>query len=198
MRTDKAVPQETGSLNPGKGISLIEVMIAIVVLTVGILGLLSVLSFAMAATHSSQEDLIAKQLASEMMENVFTARNSNQLEWLQIQNQGATTVPDGIFLAGLQPINQPPTVGNNAGLINTPEYLAGAPRVLTTPGPDGVLGTVDDVNVPLTNFKRSISIATVPNTSDQLRSIIVNVQYFVPQMHVTKNYTLQGYISQFR
>lgn len=180
------------------GFSLIEVMIAMVVLTVGLVGMLSVLSFAMAATHSSQEDLVAKQLATEMMENVFTARNSAQLVWLQIQNQGSATIPDGIFLTGFQPINQTPTAGNNAGLMNTPEYLAAPAKVLTMPGPDGILGTADDVVMPLTNFSRSISIVSVPDTSDQLRTITINVQYIVPSMHMTKNYTLQGYISQFR
>ncbi len=198
MKLETPIRLERASDEKCKGFSLIEVMIAMVVLTIGIFGLLSVLSYAMAATHSSQEDMIAKQLASEMMENVFTARNSAQLVWLQIQNQGAGTVPDGIFLTGLQPINQTPAAGNNAGLMNTPEYLASAPKILTMPGPDGILGTADDVAVPLTNFKRSIAIATVPGSSDQLRTITINVQYVVPPMHVTKNYTLQGYISQFR
>jgi hypothetical protein len=173
-------------------------MIALVVLTVGLIGLLSVLSYAMATTHSSQQDMIAKQLASEAMENIFTARNSAQLQWLQIQNQGSGTTPDGIFLPGFQPINQPPVAGNNAGLINTPEYAASAPRTLAMPGPDGILGTADDAQVPLANFQRSIAIATVDGSSDQLRTITITVQYTVPPVNATKNYVLQGYISQFR
>ncbi len=188
----------SGERQPGSGFSLIEVMIAALVLTVGLIGLLSVLSYAMASTHSSQQDMVAKQLASEAMENIFTARNSSQLVWLQIQNQGAGTAPDGIFLAGLQPINQTPVAGNNAGLINTPEYLASAPRTLAMPGPDGILGTADDTQVPLTNFKRSIAITSVPGTSDQLRSITITVQYTVPPLNVAKSYVLQGDISQFR
>jgi prepilin-type N-terminal cleavage/methylation domain-containing protein len=180
------------------GFSLIEVLVAIVVLGIGLVGLLSVLSFAMASTHGSQEDLIAKQLASEAMESVFTARNSGQLVWLQIQNQGAGTTPDGVFLPGFQPINQAPVAGNNAGLINTPEYIAGAPRVLNTPGQDGIMGTADDVTVPLTGYQRSISIVSVPGTGDQLRTVTVNVQYRVVPMNLLRNYTIQGYISQFR
>ena len=197
MKMRRAVPR-TSRNKAGAGMSLVEVLISMVVLTGGLIGLLSTLTFAMAATHSSGQDVIAKQLASEAMEDIFTARNANQLVWLQIQNQGAGTVPDGIFLPGLQPINQVPIAGNNAGLINTPEYLAGAPKVLTAPGPDGILGNADDVRMPLTNFKRSISIVTVPGTTDQLRTITVNVQYTAPPVYVVKNYTLQGYISQFR
>jgi hypothetical protein len=148
----------------------------------------------MASTHSAQEDMIAKQLASEAMENIFTARNSANLQWLQIQNQGAGTNPDGIFVKGFQPINNPAA----DGLINTAAYLASTPRVLTLPGPDGILGTADDVQLGLTNFSRNISIASVASTNDQLRTISITVQYFVPQLHTTKNYTLTGYISQFR
>jgi type IV pilus modification protein PilV len=183
---------------PSRGMTLVEVLIAMVLLTVGLIGLLSTLTFAMAATHSSSQDLIAKQLASEAMENIFTARDSAQLVWLQIQNQGAGTAPDGIFATGLQPINQVPTAGNNAGLINTAEYIASPAKVLTTAGPDGILGTGDDVTVPLVNFQRSITIVSVPGSSDQLRSITINVQYSAPPLNVQRNYTLQGYISQFR
>lgn len=180
------------------GMSLVEVLIAMLVLTIGIIGLLGTLAYAMAATQASGQDMIAKQLASEAMENIFTARNADQLVWLQIQNQGAGTTPDGIFLPGFQPINQTPTAGVNAGLINTPQYLAAAPKVLTSPGPDGIMGTADDTQVPLSNFKRSISIVTMPGTSDQLRSITIIVQYTTPPLNAVKTYTLQGYISQFR
>lgn len=188
----------TGRKKRCAGMSLVEVLIAMLVLTIGIVGLLGTLAYAMAATHSSGQDMIAKQLASEAMENIFTARNADQLVWLQIQNQGAGTTPDGIFLTGLQPINQTPTVGVNAGLINTPQYLAAGPKVLTSPGPDGIMGTADDIQVPLSNFKRSISIVPMPGTSDQLRSITITVQYTTPPLNAVKTYTLQGYISQFR
>lgn len=181
-----------------KGMSLAEVLISMLVVTIAMIGLLSTLTFAMGATHSSAQDMIAKQLADEAMENIFTARNSDQLQWLQIQNQGAGTVPDGIFVPGLQAINVPPTAGATPGLVNTVDYLAAAPKVLTSPGPDGIMGTADDVTVPLVNFKRSIAIADVPNTNGQLRSITVTVQYSAPPLNLVRPYTLQGYISQFR
>jgi len=181
-----------------QGMSLVEVLISMLVLTIAMIGLLSTLTFAMGATHSTSQDMIAKQLADEAMENIFTARNSDQLQWLQIQNQGAGTVPDGIFMPGLQSINQTPTTGATPGLVNTVDYLAAAPKVLSSPGPDGIIGTADDVKVPLVNFKRSIAIADVPNTNNQLRSITVTVQYSASPINVQKTYTLQGFISQFR
>jgi type II secretory pathway pseudopilin PulG len=181
-----------------RGMSLVEVLISMLVVTIAMIGLLSTLTFAMGATHSGAQDMIAKQLADEAMENIFTARNSDQLQWLQIQNQGAGTVPDGIFVPGLQAINVTPTVGATPGLVNTVDYLAAPPKVMSSPGPDGIMGTADDVRVPLANFRRSITIAAVPNTNNQLRSITVTVQYSASPLNVVKTYTLQGYISQFR
>jgi prepilin-type N-terminal cleavage/methylation domain-containing protein len=180
-----------------QGMSLVEVLVSMLILTVAMIGLLSTLTFAMSATHSTNLDLIAKQLADEAMENIFTARNSDQLQWLQIRNQGATNLPDGIFMNGFLPINQTPTTGATPGLVNTVDYAAAPPRILKTPGVDGTIGTTDDTNVPLTNFTRSIAIATV-DPNDQLRSVTVTVQYTVPPLNVVKNYTLQGFISQFR
>jgi hypothetical protein len=60
------------------------------------------------------------------------------------------------------------------------------------------MGTADDSIVPLINFKRSISIVSVPGSSDQLRTITVVVQYTTPPLNSIHVYTLQGYISQFR
>ena len=68
------------------GFSLLEVMISMVILTVGLVSLLGVFGLAMATTQTSQQNMIAKQLANEAYESIVTARNSSQLSWSQIQN----------------------------------------------------------------------------------------------------------------
>lgn len=166
-----------------------EVIIAAAVLTTALIGLLSALTFAMAATHGSQQDLIAKQIATQTMESIFTARNTAQIQWLQIQNTNAGTNPNGIFLVGPQPINQP----GPDGIIGTGDDAGAGPMVLA--GPDGVVGTADDIQ--LTNFTRTISITPVAN-SPALRMVTITVTYVVPPLHTTKNYTMTGYISQYR
>ena len=171
------------------GFTLMEVMIALIVLTIALMGLLSAMSFAMAATHGSQQDLIAKQLATQTMESIFTARNTAQLQWLEIQNTNAGTVPNGIFQVGPQPINQP----GPDGIVGTADDAGAGPMVLA--GPDGVVGTADDIN--LTNFTRTITITPVPNTPT-LRTITVTITYTVPPLHAVKNYVMTGYISQYR
>ena len=85
------------------GFSLLEVVISMVVLTVGMVSLLGVFGLAMASTQTSQQNLIAKQLADEAIESIITARNTTQISWNQIQNASscsgsADSTSGGIFL----------------------------------------------------------------------------------------------------
>jgi len=64
-----------------RGFSLIEVVISMAILTVGLVSLLGVFGLAMASTQTSQQDMIAKQLADEALESIITARNTTQLGW---------------------------------------------------------------------------------------------------------------------
>jgi prepilin-type N-terminal cleavage/methylation domain-containing protein len=177
-----------------RGFTLIEVMISIVVLTIGLVGLLSVFGVAMAATQASQQDMIAKQLANETVESIATARDSGQISWASIQNVSN----GGIFLdAPLQAINQP----GPDGIIGTADDAPA--EVLTRPGPSGLItgASPPDVIVPLTNYQRTITIAPatiggVPVAN--LRTINVTIQYTVPSISTPKQYTLSSLISQFR
>jgi len=57
-----------------RGFSLIEVMISMAILVIGLLSLLGVFGIALAATQTSQQNTVAKQLANEAMEGILTAR----------------------------------------------------------------------------------------------------------------------------
>src|SRR5262249_17473562 len=97
-----------------QGFTLIETMIAIVVLSVGLLALVASFATALTATQSAQEDLIARHKALDAMESIYTARNAQQIPFASINN----TASGGIFLSGAQPL-----------------LCAGA---------DGIVGTGDD------------------------------------------------------
>ena len=178
-----------------RGFTMIEVVISMAVLTIGLVSLLGVFGIAMAATQTSQLDMIAKQLANEALESIVTARNTSQLQWDQVQNVGSGT---GIFLTGLQPINLP----GADGIVGTTDDATAGPQTLTEPGPDGIYGTSDDVQLPLSNFQRQVTISPVldvnGNTVNTLRAINVTIQYTTPRLGTPKTYVLSSFISQFR
>ena len=93
-----------------QGFTLLEVLISMFVLTVGLVSMLGVFATAMAATQTAQQDMIAKQLAQQAMETIYTARETANITWDQIQNVGGAGSP-GIFRTGLQPIKQVGTDG---------------------------------------------------------------------------------------
>jgi prepilin-type N-terminal cleavage/methylation domain-containing protein len=186
------------------GFSLLEVLISMVVLTVGLVSLLGVFGLAMASTQTSQQDMIAKQLANEALESIVTARNTSQIGWDDIQNVGALTCSSGatscgIFLVGPNPVYLPATSGTNAGIVGTSNHLG--VQVLQGPGPDGIYGTPDDVTIPLTGYQRTILISAVTDNGNlvtTLRKVDVTMQYSTSQTNLQKTYVLSSYISQYQ
>ena len=177
-----------------RGFTLIEVVVSMCVMTVGLLAMLAVFGLAIASTQASQQDLVAKQLASEAMENIFTARNTDQVD-------PAMTPPRGIVWGDIQNVSQ--------GGIFVDGQMA-----ISQPGSDGIIGTADDgpamtLNIAdpngglsgktmgLTNYKRQTTITNVTGDGS-VRSISIVVTYTTPRSPFPKTYTLSGYISQYR
>jgi type II secretory pathway pseudopilin PulG len=184
-----------------RGFTLLEVMISILVLTIGLISMLAVFSLAMASTQTAQDDMIAKQEAAEAIESVFTARNTSQISWSQIQN-----VPNGVFISGFQPIGWQGADGLDGTAddsVDPDPRCPGPSQCLKTPGPDGIMGTSDDVYRPLNNFERQIQISPLNDASgsqySSLRQITVTIRYTTTQFKpVQKTYVMSAYISQYR
>ena len=180
------------------GFTLVEAMVAGIVLAVGVLSVFSLFAYSLSTLQSAQEDLIAREKAKEGLEGVFSARDSAQITFDQIENISN----GGIFVDGFMLIYDPPGAD---GIPNTADDATSANSQLDAiilPGPDGILGTADDVRQPLTNFQRQIAITPVllPGTATpnpNLRQITVTVKYMVPQFG-TRRYSVTAYISKFR
>ena len=181
-------------------------MISMVILTVGLLAALATIGVTMAANVTSQQDLIARQVASEAMESIFNARNTSQIGFAAIAN--TTAVPPGIFLANAQPL----LCAGADGILDTADDVAcltaagtvcpnGGVQCLSEPGPDGIVGTADDVVVSLNGMTRTIAIAPLVdgsgNVIQTLSSVTITVQYTVPNVGHLRTYVLNEYISSY-
>lgn len=174
-----------------RGFSLIEIVFAVGILAVAVLGLAGVMAAGMRHLSGSPSHVVAAQKAAEAVEDVFAARDSHKLTWDRIKNvQGASGSDDGVFIDGAQAMR---TAGAD-GLVNTGDD-ASAIETTRFPGPDGLLGTSDDRQVALDGFTREILIRDVPNEGGQLRSIVVTISYLAGSMPQT--YTLVTYISSY-
>ena len=170
-------------------------------MTVGLVSMLAVFSLALASTQTAQEDMIAKQLAAQALESIFTARNTAQVSWSQIQN----VANGGIFKDGFNTVLDPGPDGleGTADDLNANALCPGPSKCLISPGPDGILGTADDVYWPLNNYTRQVVISPLNdangNQYSSLRSVTVTVQYTANTgTKAPKTYVMTSYISQYR
>jgi len=199
--------RRTNAGNADRGFTLIEVMIAIVVMSVGLLAVIASLATAVAATQSSEEDLIARQKALEAMESIYTARNSQQIPFSSVANVSN----GGIFLNGAQALK----CAGPDGLVNTGDDVNcttasgatcpdGGAECMVLPGADGILGTADDVTMSLGNFTRTITITPTtypsgPNAGSpnpNMMGITITVSYTKAGLPA-RSFTANGLISSY-
>jgi hypothetical protein len=172
-----------------KGFSLAETVIALGVLTTGVIGAAGVLTVGMQNLSSSPGDVVMTQKAAQAIEAVFSARDSHKLTWAQIRNVVGASNDGGVFLDGPQSLKLP----GPDGLVNTADDTT--IETITLPGKDQILNTADDLIVPLTEYTREIYIRDVAGENGELRSIVVTITY---QSGPTKRtYTLSSFISSY-
>lgn len=155
------------------GFSLLEMVIAITLLTVGLLGVASAIGYAMVASNHGRQITNTKLLAVSILEQMETLRDNNNLTFGQIANVGQVSNTGAVrIFDGFQP---------------------GFQQVSINPGPDGIFGTVDDLIDPgangygtgdefinpafaLVGVTRQIQIT---NLSATLKKIQVTIDYSV-------------------
>jgi prepilin-type N-terminal cleavage/methylation domain-containing protein len=189
--------------NGDAGFTLIEVMIAIVVMSVGLLAVIASFATAISATQSAEEDLIARQKVLEAMESIYTARNAQQIPFASVANVSN----GGIFVDGPQVM----TCAGPDGLVGTGDDVAcktqagvncpdGGAECMVLPGPDGTLGTGDDVTMSLGNFTRTIAINPVllanGNVNANMMAITITVSYTKAGLPA-RSFTANGLISSY-
>jgi prepilin-type N-terminal cleavage/methylation domain-containing protein len=156
-----------------RGFSLIEVMVAMSILLIGLLGLAQVFYLGLSLVGTSSSNLIAREKAREAIESVHTARDTHTITWAEIRNDAGPACGDGLEANGGGVFNNGALdllAPGPDGLVNTDDD-AGSEM---TPGPDNIPGNADDT--PLVGFTRQIEICDVED-NDALRQIVVTVRY---------------------
>ncbi len=184
------------------GFTMIETMIAIAIMSIGIMTLVAAFATAVGATQNAQQNLIARQKALEATESIYTARNTQQVSFSQIANVSNGGIfsngPGSLLCAG------PDGLVNTTDDVNCPASgpCVAGPECVVLPGPDGILGTGDDKAMSLANFTRQIAISNVLNpdgsTNQTLKQIVVTISYTTGTSSVPRTYTVNALISSFR
>lgn len=163
--------------NKEKGFSLIETLIAILIMTVGILAMLSAISYAMVREQGAESRNTARQLTSASLESIFAARdlrNNNVLNnWTAINNDSNAT--PGIFVAGWTPIRQ------NAGK----DGIYGTADDSCASGGNCSVGGYTNTSLEVDGFERQIVISDIaepgiPNI--RKRKVDISVRYYAGQL----------------
>jgi len=161
-----------------RGFTLLEVLIAMAVMVTGLLAVAYGIGLGLEAVQMSTMDTIAREKAREAMEDVFTARDTAAVNFSQICNipTSGGNPNNCLFVTGFTPMY----TADSTGLVNT--TAAAAQNIIETyqtPGPDGILGTADDVIYNLTSFQRSVQVASLSSSDGYtvLAQVTVTIQY---------------------
>ncbi len=159
-----------------KGFSLIETMVALVILLVGILATLQGLSFGMLYVQEMEKRGFAKEIARSTMETIFSIRDLQAFDpqvgetynWNAIQVLSGTN--GGIFLSGWNPVRENP---GDDGIFGTADDACAA-------NAQCVVGTYTNTSPIVKGYERKIEIFDITeNGVVRKRRIDVRVRYFV-------------------
>src|SRR5205807_6427519 len=114
------------------GVTILEMTIAMLILTVGLLALAASIGYAVTVSNKGRNLTNTKLLAVSVLEQMETLRNTEELTFLQIANTGQ--------------------VDNTNATKDFSGFPTGFQPLSSNPGPDGIFGTSDDlVNAGLDN-----------------------------------------------
>ncbi len=154
------------------GFTLIEMVIAMLIMLIGLLALAATIAFALAVSNKGRSVTNTKLLVVSILEQMETLRNTKQLTYGQISNAGHvddTGATDNF--AGFP--NDFRDVSINPG----PDGIFGTSDDLIDAGPDHTYGTNDDfVNTALARPGYSRQIVITP-LSDNLKKIQVTLKF---------------------
>jgi prepilin-type N-terminal cleavage/methylation domain-containing protein len=180
LSTHKQRPQSEA------GFSLLELVIAMVILTIGLLGMASAIGYALMASNSGRGVTNSKMLIVSILEQMETLRDTGQLHFNEISNSQVLGSTFTGFPSTFQPVSTKPG----------PDGVFGTADDLVSAGPDNTYGTADDFTDPSLarpGVTRQILISTLPD-NDYLKKIQVTLRYS-PNGGETRELVCSGYLN---
>lgn len=155
--------------NAEGGFSLVEVIVAMLILTVGLMGMATAIGYALLASNRGRGVTNAKMLVVSILEQMETLRDTGQLHFNEISNSQVLGSTFTGFPDTFQPVSTQPG----------PDGVFGTADDLRSAGPDGLYNTSDDFTDPSLarpGVSRKIVITTF-STNDYLKKITVTLRY---------------------
>lgn len=152
---------------------MIEAIIAILILTIGLIGTAAALTFALEFGAISKNVTNGKMFIVSTIEEIESLRNARRLDYKQIENigkvnnDGSPNLFDG-FSTGYKEVSLNPG----------PDGVNGTNDDLKDPGADGKFGTTDDFDNPALVRSGYMRQITISNISPTIKKIEVKVRYF--------------------
>lgn len=154
------------------GFSLLEVIVAIFIMTIGLIGTAAAITYALQFGAISRNVTEAKLIVVASIEEIESLRNSRRLNYKQIANAGNVDNTNALnpftgFASGFQQLSMEPGAD---GVNGTADDLRAA-------GPDQRFGTNDDFDNPALSrggYSRQIKITDL---SRSLKKIEVKIRY---------------------
>lgn len=159
-------------LNSESGVTILEMVVAMLILTIGLLGLAASIGYAVTVSNKGRNLTNTKLLVVSLLEQMETLRNTEQLTFGQIANQGSVdnTGASRTFVGF-------PTTFQQLSINPGPDGIFGTSDDLISPGPDNVYGTTDDTidnTWAVPGYQRKI---TITNLSTNLKRVEVTLRY---------------------
>jgi hypothetical protein len=161
-------------------------VVAIFILSIGLLGVASAISYALLASNRGRSVTNSKMLVVSILEQMETLRDTGQLHFNEISNAQVVGSNFTGFPATFQPVST----------IPGPDGIFGTADDLLDPGTGGVYGDGNDFTNPLLarpGVTRQILISTLPD-NDYLKKIQVTLRYAV-NGNESRDLVCSGYLN---
>ena len=149
------------------GFTILEMVVAMLVLTIGLLGVASAIGYSLMASNRGRGVTNSKMIIVSTLEQMEMLRDTGQLNFQEISNTHVTGSTFTFFPSDFRAVST----------IPGPDGIFGTADDLISPGPDGYYGDSDDFTDPSLarpGVKRKIEITDL---NPLLKKIKVTLQY---------------------